>query len=220
MKRMSLLAAVALLLTATAAQAQIRITEWSYQGADGEYIEITNIGTSPVNLAGWSFDDNSRTAGSFDISSLGVLGAYQSAVIADVSASAFRTAWGLSAAVPVVGGNSNNLGRADEINIYDDGNALVDRLTFDDQSAMGPRTQNKSGNPTSLAALGTNNANLWVLAINGDAYGSHFSTLGDLGNPGTFSLVPEPSTVIMLATGCVLLAGRGCRQWLRRRRLA
>lgn len=35
---------------------------------------------------------------------------------------------------------TNNLGRADEINLYDGAGQLVGRLTYDDQTIGGPRT--------------------------------------------------------------------------------
>jgi predicted extracellular nuclease len=154
-----------------------------------------------VDLTGWSFDDSSRAAGSFSLSSLGTLAALESAIITDIDASAFRTEWGLAAADKVIGGNDQNLSRGDEINIFDGGGVLVDRLTYDDQGSGnvdGPRTQGISGNPT-LAALGANNASLWVLSSVGDAYGSGASVSGDTGNPGVFTFVPEPAAGALAA---------------------
>ena len=45
----------------------IQITEYSYQSANGEFVEFTNTGNSAVDMTGWSFDDNSRIAGSFSL---------------------------------------------------------------------------------------------------------------------------------------------------------
>ena len=36
----------------------------------GEFIELMNIGNTPIDMTGWSFDDSSRTAGSFSIGPL------------------------------------------------------------------------------------------------------------------------------------------------------
>ena len=60
--------------------------------------------------------------------------------------------------------NTNNLGRDDEINIFN-GATLVDRLTYGDQTFPGTiRTQGKSGVPTTCQALGANNVGAWVFS--------------------------------------------------------
>jgi predicted extracellular nuclease len=122
----------------------IRITEWMYNG--DEFVELTNVGDASVDFTGWSFDDNSRTAGSFSLAGLGNVAAGQSVILSEVAAATFRANWSLALSVSVVGGNTHNLGRADEINIYDDADQLVDRLTYDDQTIGGPRTLDVSGN--------------------------------------------------------------------------
>ena len=218
--KVSFIAAVVLLIAAATASAQIRITEWMYNGATpstniGEFVELTNLGPSPVNMTGWSFDDDSRTPGSQPLGALGTVAVGESVILTDMTASQFRTAWGLSASVGVIGSNSNNLGRNDEINIYDAANALVDRLTYGDQNFPGTiRTQFVSGNPLSLAALGANNPALWKLSVNGDSYGSHVATTTDVGNPGVFTLVPEPSSVALALAASVILCGVCARRRL------
>ena len=62
----ALLALAACGVFASSAQAAtIQITEWMYQGAaeKGEFIEFTNMGASAIDMTGWSFDDDSRNAG-------------------------------------------------------------------------------------------------------------------------------------------------------------
>ncbi|MFT3686816.1 MAG: lamin tail domain-containing protein [Phycisphaerales bacterium] len=192
---------------ATAAHAQVRITEWMYNGNDGEYIEITNTGASPVSMVGWSFDDNSQAFGSFALDSLGTLQPGQSAIITEIAAADFRTNWGLSASVPVIGLNGQNLGRSDEMNIYN-GSTLVDRLTYNDQGAFpvnGPRTQNVSGN-TLPSNWGANNANGWFLSSVGDAYGSRTGLNGDIGNPGI--VLPTPGAAALLGLGGLIVGRR------------
>jgi hypothetical protein len=111
--------------------------------------------------------------------------------------------------VKVIGGNATNLGRADEINLFDASSVLVDRLTYNDQAIptpLGPRTNKISGNPTAFSDLGTNDATHWVLSTNGDRYGSHISTPGDIGNPGVYvDAVPEPATIVVLLTGMLMI---------------
>src|SRR5262245_41745293 len=90
------------------------ITEGMYEG--DEFVEFTNVGNGSVDLTGWSFDDNSRASGSVSLSGFGVVNAGESVILSESTAAAFRSAWNLAASVDVIGGNTNNLGRPDEIN--------------------------------------------------------------------------------------------------------
>lgn len=203
--------AAAACLGASAAQAQVQITEWMYNGngPSGEYIEFTNLGATAVDFSGWSFDDDSRVAGTVSLSAIGLLAPGASALLAEADAASFRAAWNLGSGVAVVGSNTTNLGRADEINLFDASGTLVDRLTYGDAVFAGTiRTQNRSGNPGSLADLTPFTVTTgWVLASAGDAYGSYASSLGDLGNPGAFLVpVPEPGSWALLLAGSALLA--------------
>lgn len=191
--------AIAIPAAASAADApSVRITEWMYNpltGA-GEFFEITNLGSAPVSLAGWSFDDDSRTPGTVPLDSLGTLAVGQSAVVTELSDAAFRSEWGLGADVKVLADNTTGLGRADEINIFDGSDPvanLVDRLTYNDQgtgTVKGPRTQGVAGIPKTAAALGANDASQWQLAAAGDAEGSWTSTAGNIGSPGKSRFAP------------------------------
>ena len=200
-RRIAACLAVLLLISSQhSANAQIRITEYMYQGLGdngfGEFFELTNVGLIPIDLTGWSYDDDSQTAGSTDLSALGTLSAGESAIVSEASAADFRTNWGLPLSVKVLGDLSNNLGRNDEINIYDASNVLADRLDFGDQDFSGSiRTQGRSGNPTSSAALGADDPYQWALSnALGDDYGSYFSSLGEQGNPGSYG-IPEPASL-------------------------
>lgn len=203
------MALILVLMLAAATFGDIVITEWMYnglgEGETGEYVEFTNLGPDPVDFTGWSFDDSSRVPGSESLSGFGVVASGQSVIFTDDTAAGFIAAWGLSG-VSVIGGNTNNLGRSDEINLYDAGGNLVDRLTYNDQAGQGPRTRYFSCNiPASdydyTVAQGT-----WVLASVGDAYGSWMSARGEVGSPGR---IPEPATAALLAVAGLL--------WVRRR---
>ncbi|GAA2048224.1 hypothetical protein GCM10009820_02950 [Leifsonia soli] len=186
----------------TAAQAaatpDVRITEWMYSPGTtgGEFIELTNLGSTPVSLTGWSFDDDSETPGTVPLDALGTLASGESAIITESADAAFRSEWSLGADVKILAGNTTGLGRADEINLFDGTDAvadLVDRLTYNDQgtgAAKGPRTQGKSGVPTTAAALGANDASQWQLSAVGDAEASWASASGDIGSPGTSRFAP------------------------------
>jgi len=164
------------------------ITEWMYNGAGagstGEFVEFTNTGSAPVDMTGWSFDDDSRVPGTITLSGFGVVLPGQSVILTDETAATFAAIWGLSG-VTIIGGNTANLGRNDEINLYDAGNNLVDRLTYGDESYPGtPRTQTKSCNIPAADYGYSVPQTSWVLAADGDTYGSMVSTRGEVGSPG------------------------------------
>jgi len=214
-------------LAATQANAAMTITEWMYNPGTtgGEFIEFTNLGTTAVDMTGWSFDDNSRAPGSFSLSQFGIVNPGESVILTEISAAAFRTEWNLGANVKVVGGNGQNLGRSDEINFYDNAAVpnLVDRLTFNDQGTgtiKGPRTQGVSGRASSVAALGANNASLWILSSVADVDGTKLSLTGDKGSPGytsfaTPSEVPVPAAAWLMLSGIGMLGAK-----MRRKNLA
>jgi len=202
------IAAVAVLCAVcSAAQASIRITEWMYSGQNGEFVEFTNVGAGPVDMTGWSYDDDSRIPGVFSLSGFGVVQPGESVIITESSAADFRVAWSLPVSVKVLGGYTNNLGRNDEINLFDGSDQLVDRLTYGDQAFVGSiRTQGRSGNPTTPAALGANDVYQWTLSAVGDTFGSYASTGGDIGNPGVY--IPEPSALALIALGALAVRRR------------
>jgi predicted extracellular nuclease len=220
MKRVFLLVVIALF--ATTAQAQMRITEWMYDGSigttnpKGEFIEFTNVGASAIDMTGWSFDDDSRTP-TISLSTFGTVAAGESVILTDATAADFRSVWGLLDSVKVIGDNSANLGRNDEINLFDGSGVLADRLTYNDQgtdTVKGPRTQHVSANIT-WAALSANNASLAVKSVVGDTYLS-YQAGADIGNPGVYTpyvATPEPGTFALIAVAAgAFFALR--RRWL------
>lgn len=199
------------LVASAFAQTGVKISEWMYSGSGGEFIEFTNLGPTPVDFTGWVFDDDSRfttvLAGAFDLSAFGIVAPGESVIITEDSAAMFRTAWSLAGSVKVLGGYTNNIGRNDEINVFDGSGGLVDRLAYGDQTFVGTiRTQNASGNPGTFAALGANNVALWVLSTLADSFGSYASLNGDRGNPGIFAPVPEAETYALMLAGLAVVA--------------
>lgn len=189
---------------AAIASADIRITEWMYNGDDGEFVELTNVGVTPIDMTGWSFDDDSRAPGTVDLSAFGIVQPGESVILCEPDAATFRASWSLSASVDVIGGNTANLGRQDELNIFN-GTTLVDRLTFGDNTIGGIRTQNTSGNALPID-LGTNNVHAWFFSVPGDQFGSIFATPnGNVGNPGSY--IPAPGALALAGLG-TLAAGR------------
>lgn len=171
------------LCLAAPALAQMRITEVMYSGTNGEIIEFTNIGSTPVDMTGWSFDDDTRTPGSTPLSAYGVVAPGESVILTEIAAEIFRSGWNLCSGVKIIGNNANNLGRNDELNLYDASGALVDRLSYGDETYPGSvRTQNVSARPLQ-AAIGTNSIAQWVASTVGDADGGYASVGNSIGSP-------------------------------------
>ncbi len=190
------------------ASADIVISEWMYSGGGGEFVEFTNAGPDPVDMTNWSYSDSDAQPG--DVSFLDVFGVVQpgeSVIFTEAEPVNFRAAWDLDLAVKVFGPNTNsNLGRNDEINLYDADGNLVDTLAYGDQTYPGtPRTQNVSCNIPATDYGYTIAQTTWVLASVGDEYGSWLSWTGDVGSPG---MVPEPSTLMLLAIGALAATRR------------
>jgi hypothetical protein len=199
-----LLAALAATSFAQAGDQDCYITEKMYTGLFGEFVEVTNTGAASVDVNGWVYDDNSASFGSGTVlfTSSTVLDQNECFIITEVSDTVFRQAWytdsgeGTPAGlVAVYQNNSNNLGRSDEINIYENGGTLVDKLTFNDQAssgsdAKGPRTEDVSAVPGPLTVLGDNKFKNWVLSVagTGNAWkaGAAAPVPGPAGSPGQY----------------------------------
>lgn len=168
----------------------VRVTEFMYSGIGGEFIELTNLTLSPIDLTGWSLDDDHATSGAFSLSAFGVVHPGESVLVVESTAAAFRAAWGLADSVRIidqfgtVGGN--NLGRNDQIHVFNAAGETEDRLYYGDQTYAGTiRTQNASGQ-TGCVNVGANAIASWQLSVVGDAYGSLASTGNDIGTPGRY----------------------------------
>jgi predicted extracellular nuclease len=188
-----------------AASADVVISEWMYSGTDGEFIEFTNIGANPVDMSGWSFDDDSQVPGTVDLSAFGMVDPGESFILTEAMAEDFATAWGLTG-VDIIGELTANLGRNDQINLYDSGDVLVDQLSYGDEDYPGtPRTQNASCNIPAADYGYTVAQTDWVLATVGDSFGSWTSAGGDIASPGQ---VPEPTSLLLLLAGGLVMVRR------------
>ncbi len=201
-----------LAISASVAQANIQITEWMYKGTDGEFIELTNVSLSPVDMTGWTFqDDKYPIADPYDLSGFGTVQPGESVVLTEQIEVVFRAAWSLDPAVKVVGllGDSvgENIGRNDAIFILDDLNQIADSLDYGDGDFPGtPRTDSQSVNIPATDYGFTEAQTSWELATVGDFFGSYASTGGDIGSPGF--VVPEPATIALVLMGGMAMLRR------------
>ncbi|MEO6327349.1 MAG: ExeM/NucH family extracellular endonuclease [Ginsengibacter sp.] len=186
----------------------IRITEYMHGGANGEFVEFTNIGNVAVDMTGWSFDDNSRAPGSQSLSAFGTVQPGESVILTENNAGTFRSVWNLCNGIKIIGGLTNNLGRDDEINLYDASDLLVDRLTYgDDIFAPGTIRANGKSGFVNAAGLGTNTIAQWTLSSVADAEASYASAGGDIGSPGMSTRATvsyNPCTVVTGAPTIVI----------------
>lgn len=175
-----------LLLAAPAlSQDEVRITEYMYKGLSGEFLEITNVGASAVDLTGWSLDDVDAVPGTLDLSSLGVLAPGESAVITEADSSMFAAAWGL-VGVKILGGNfAANLKRNDAIHLFGASLLEHDTLEYGDEDFPGSLRTDAISAFACDEVLGEDFVFGWLESVAGDAHGSVASAQGDVGSPGS-----------------------------------
>jgi hypothetical protein len=212
----SALLAVAAIIAPTAAQADLRITEFMYQGTSSgnrEFLELTNISSGSLDITGWSYNDNDPNNPVAFGNSFDLLAANESIILTEMSATDFRTYWGLSAGVRIfsIGGNSN-LGNADTINIYN--SSVQSAATLVDSVTYSGTTPGISRNRPVGVTGNVANAQFANSAL-GDAYGSQYAPTNpaDLGNPGSFPVaaVPEPASWAMMIGGFMLIGATARR---------
>ncbi|HEY0256753.1 MAG TPA: lamin tail domain-containing protein [Candidatus Methylacidiphilales bacterium] len=198
----------------SSAKAQIIITEVDASGSStstyaADWFELTNYGSSAVNISGWEMDDSSDSlSDAVPLSLAGnTIAAGQSVVFIETSGTTlaaltpkFESAW-FGTNVPAgftIGGYSGSgvsLSQTnDAVNIFNasgtqvtgvDFNASTNHVSFDNSVA-------RVGNDGVISTLS-------VAGVNG----AFVSPTGETGSPG---VVPEPSTYALLIGGMLALA--------------
>lgn len=194
------LAALAATSFAQAADQDVYITEIMYKGLFGEFVEVTNTGATSVDLQNWKFDDSSASFanGTLLFSGSTVLDQNECIIITEVSDAVFRQAWYSDSGegtptglVAIYQNNSNNLGRDDEANIYENGGTLIDTITFNDEltdgsNPDGPRTEDVSAKVDGLGANIFKNWDLSVAGVGAAWKAGAPSAPGPVGSPGVY----------------------------------
>jgi hypothetical protein len=204
-----------LVASAFAAQAQIRITEVAPWGSGNspyaaDWFELTNTGSSAVNISGWKFDDDSASFGSaVALNGITSIAAGESVIFMETSSpstiSSFLSTW-FGANVPaglqvgMYSGSGVGLSaNADQVNIFDASGVLQAKVIFGASDSTSPYQSfdNSAGannvTITLLSAIGTNGAH----AAANDAT--------EIGSPGVVAAVPEPSSYALLIGGLGLV---------------
>jgi len=168
--------------------------------ASPEWIEIVNLGTTPVNLSGWLFDDEDATNWG-PIPSGTILNPNQIAVFFDTTfttAAAFRSAWAVPSGALVVGitwGNlANNPSPTNEIlQLFNNVGQVMDTVNYDDTSPWPAAADGPSIYLKNLAADNDNGAN-WArsttVAKAVSPTGGLYSA-SDVGSPGRIFLAGD-----------------------------
>jgi hypothetical protein len=219
--KIGLVAAVVLADGVSVAQADIRVTEVYSAGSSNtsyaaDWFELTNTGSSAVDITGWKVDDSSNAFGSAlalqDVTSIPAgasvvfMEGNSSGTDHDAKKQAFKDAW-FGSNVPAnfligtYGGSGIGLSSGgDAVNIFD---SLGNPVTSVDFSAAttGFTFDNAAGNSGTISALS-------AVATDGAFTSFDGFEVGSPGTIGSVSAVPEPASVGMLVLGGLMLLRR------------
>jgi len=236
----------ALLAGASQSQALILITEVNSNGTGGDFFEIHNSGASSVDLTNWKWADyDVRTwSGGFTLNSSTIL-AGETAVISvagsgaggtSAAIAAFKSSWGLSDSVKLIGysGAGAGLGKSDGVVLFNSSgnvaasliyNLLPGLATQSDSSTVQLATfikatspQPTAGDHAGIMGGGTATASLVWDPTSGTANPTYQSAVvgqwGAFANPNSAVTigspgvtVPEPSSTALLGLGSLALLG-------------
>jgi hypothetical protein len=195
--------------TPYAPPADVKFTEFSYGGkakganGDGEYVEVTNLGTTPVDMTGWGYNrdtdptvnNGDDTATRISLDGLGTLAPGASGIISDLTAAEFHTEWPSSASVPVVNDGSTNLNSSGHtIDLFDPTDALTDQVTWGDAFLSGSGKGFSAWVDSAHANDATDDTTGWTISAVGDPEASTTSVNGAVGSPGSFTLAAAPGS--------------------------
>lgn len=210
-----ILAAILTALT-TQAQANVIISEVDANGSAASYaadwFELTNTGSSTVDISNWRVDDNSNLfANSVALRGVTSIAAGQSVIFLEGTASgstdatinsSFKLAWfGSNVPTGLIVGNYGGSGvglsaSADAVNIFSGTGAVIARVDFG-ASTLTTGTFNN--------AAGLNNVTITQKSVVG-TNGAFLSVTGsEIGSPASVAAVPEADTYAMLLAGLGLV---------------
>ncbi|MFO1476642.1 MAG: lamin tail domain-containing protein [Verrucomicrobiota bacterium] len=194
--------ALAALIPATS-HAQLRVTEVEsseFGSSKPDWFELSNFGSSSVDITGYTMDDNSASAAlSVPLSGITSLAPGESVAFFEVAGSnpltiqGFRDWWGLSASIQIGTYTGSGVGlssTADGVNIYTGtAGSLVSGVSFGAATKGYTFNWDSTGAYLGLSVSGVNGA--WTAPQD-----------GDVGSPG---VVPEPTTAALAGLGLAAL---------------
>jgi hypothetical protein len=199
-----------------AARASVDITKFCSDTGNNElfeFVQVTNLGSTSVNMAGWSEDDSHDTPDvtGHSLTGLGILQPGESGIITQATPADFINFWGaanLPANLPIVGPYTNDELNTDSDTIYlfNSAKVLADELVY---STTNGGSADSVVRNAPLDAPGKNDNALWSNSFLGDDYGSFRAAqqATTIGNPGYY-VVPEPTGLGLLGVGCILAMRR------------
>ena len=220
MKKSLKMIAISILSMATInAYAAVAITEVAPWGSSAtttpyatDWFELTNFGTSAINITGWKMDDNSNSfASSIALTGITSIAAGESVIFTENPATiSFLNTWfGSNVPTGLQIGNYTGAGvglsaTADAVNIYNNLGALQANVTFGAADAVAPfqTFDNAAGlNNVAIATLSTVGTNSAFAAVNP----LNISTV-QIGSPGLVAApVPEPENYALMMAGLGLI---------------
>lgn len=195
------------------ANAAVLITEVAPWGSGNapyatDWFELTNTGSSVVNISGWKMDDNSNSFGSAtSLTGITSIGAGESVIFTESAATAsFLSTWfGTKVPAGLQIGNYTGAGvglsaTADAVNIYNASGVLQANVTFAASDAIAPYQTFDNAAGLNNAAIST----LSVVGVNGAFVASN--DVSEIGSPGRIAAaVPEADSYAMLLVGLGLM---------------
>ncbi len=172
----ALTAIAALTIGATAAQAQVRITEVSAWGSGNatyatDWFELTNTGSSAISIGGWKMDDSSASfSTAVALTGITSIAAGESVIFTETAATAsFLSTWfGSNAPAGLQIGNYTGGGvglstGGDGVNIYNAAGVLQASVSFGNSPGNSPyatfdNAAGLTGTISQLSAVGVNGA--------------------------------------------------------------
>ncbi|MEN8736391.1 MAG: lamin tail domain-containing protein [Akkermansiaceae bacterium] len=158
---------------------------------NGDWWELTNNGSTGVNLSGYSWDDDSNLAGQQSFPSYNIQPGESVVLLNEGTTSAiapFRAAWGLSTSVKIfVASDFGSFpgfsgGSGDTINVFQPNGVRIDSFTFGPATSGSSFSNFENGNPIpgGISEFGVFNAS------------ASTENPSDIGSPGIAPAVPPP----------------------------
>jgi hypothetical protein len=183
-----------------------------------DWFELTNEGSSSVNISGWKMDDNSDSfSDAVALNGISSIAAGQSVVFIEDTglkksqtdatlATAFETAW-FGSSVPTgftlgfYGGSGVGLSTTtDEVNIFNSSGTQVTGVEFNVSPSNGATFDNSY---LKLGGTLDNDPTISTPSVAGVDHAFESASGGEIGSPGA---APEPSTYAMIIGGLSVLA--------------